>query len=534
MRIKLVSTKIILFLFCLLFTLSINAQTTLNATGSSGSGYTDVTNAGFQIENPDCAHPAFGAHVTRASDSQLGKNVFVFHSHIEADNDRCINFDRVRMEIKGGYTSTLGHSNGQTAYYRWKFKLDANFIGSSSFCHIFQIKGYGGDDTGAPLITITPRASTLQVIHDGGDVSGSVDLGVLKEVSLSPFKGQWVEAYVKYKSSDNGLFEITLTRVSDGAVLLSYSKSSGIDMWRTGASRNQGKWGVYRKKVSGLRDEQVRFADFCVSESSASQCPSTITQQFALFIEAESGSLTSPMAKYSDANASGGQYIQVPSGSGSNSTSSPPSTGRATYNFTVPYTGVYQVEARVIAPTTGTDSFWIQMDNGSWINWNEIAICSSWSWRTVHNNANGNQIVNFNLSAGSHTLRVAYRERGTKIDRIRIYNYGLRKETASEEVEKEEVSSMPNDFILAAAYPNPFNPTTNISYKLPEAGEVKLVIYDMMGQEVSTLVNEFQQSGSYMVTWNAANAGRNLASGTYIARIQSGNLVKSIKLLLLK
>lgn len=253
------------------------SQAKLSATSSSGSAYSVISSAGWGNENPDCVHGSFGAHVTQASDGTLGKNVFVFHSHINADNDRCTNFDRVRMEIKGGGTSTLGHSNGQTAYYRWKFKLDANFVGSSNFCHIFQIKGYGGDDTGAPLITITPRASTLEVIHDGGDASGhGADLGRLKSVSLSGFKGQWVEAYVKYKSSDNGLFEITLTRVSDKAVLLSYSKSSGIDMWRAGASRNQGKWGVYRKKASGLRDEQVRFADFCVSESSSSQCPSTI------------------------------------------------------------------------------------------------------------------------------------------------------------------------------------------------------------------------------------------------------------------
>ncbi len=252
------------------------AASNLSATASSGSAYNVITNAGFGHENPDCVHGTFGAHVTQASDGQLGKNVFVFHSHITADNDRCTNFDRVRMEIKGNNSNTE-HTNGQTAYYRWKFKLDANFIGGSSFCHIFQIKAKSGD-AGAPLITITPRASTLEVIHDGGDDGTGTDLGKLTSVSLTPFKGAWVEAYVKYKSSDNGSFEITLRRMSDGATLLSYSKTSGIDMWRTGESQvNRGKWGVYRSKNStGLKDEQVRFADFCVSENASSECPSSI------------------------------------------------------------------------------------------------------------------------------------------------------------------------------------------------------------------------------------------------------------------
>lgn len=158
---------------CLLFLSGVlvnqlHAQATLTATDSTGSAYPVISAAGFGNENPDCIHTSFGPHVTQAYDSALGKNVFVFHSHIVDDNDRCINLDRVRMEIKGG-GSTEEQAQGQTGYFRWKFKLDANFIGASTFCHIFQIKAVGGDDTGSPLITITPRASILEVIHDGGD-----------------------------------------------------------------------------------------------------------------------------------------------------------------------------------------------------------------------------------------------------------------------------------------------------------------------------------------------------------------------------
>jgi hypothetical protein len=257
---------------------SLHAQVTLSATGS-GSAYDVIESKGFGNENPDCRHTSFGPHVTQVFDNTLGKYVFVFHSHITADDDRCTNDDRVRMEIKGGSGSPaeMQHTQGQTAYYRWKFKLDANFVPGSRFCHIFQIKAIEGD-AGAPLITITPRGGNpqkMQIIHSSGEGSGS--LGTVKEVELAPFKGNWVEAYVKYKSSEGsaGTFEITLTRVSDGAVLLSYSNNS-LDMWRSGADYNRGKWGVYRGKSDGLRDEQVRFNDFCISESSAGLCPSGI------------------------------------------------------------------------------------------------------------------------------------------------------------------------------------------------------------------------------------------------------------------
>jgi hypothetical protein len=259
----------------LLFTNHLHAQVKLSAS-SSGSAYSQISAKGFGNENPDCKHTSFGPHVTVTNDGSLGKYVFVFHSHIDADDDRCTNDDRVRMEIKGGSGSggVMQHTSGQTAYYRWKFKLDAGFKPSSRFTHIFQIKAYGGDD-GAPLITITPRAGSpekMQIIHSSGEGSGT--LGTVKEVNLSSFKGAWVEAYVKYKSSEGsaGTVEITLKRMSDGATLLSYSKT-GIDMWRSGAEYNRGKWGVYRGKDDVLRDEQVRFDDFCVSESSASQCP---------------------------------------------------------------------------------------------------------------------------------------------------------------------------------------------------------------------------------------------------------------------
>ena len=86
------------------------------------------------------------------------------------------------------------------------------------------------------------------------------------------------------------------------------------------------------------------------------------------------------------------------------------------------------------------------------------------------------------------------------------------------------------DYNLAQNYPNPFNPTTTINYSIKSAGEVTLKIYDMLGTELASLVNESQEAGSYSVEFNAAN----LPSGMYVYRLSTNNFVDTKKLILLK
>jgi len=91
-------------------------------------------------------------------------------------------------------------------------------------------------------------------------------------------------------------------------------------------------------------------------------------------------------------------------------------------------------------------------------------------------------------------------------------------------------SEVPNVYSLSQNYPNPFNPATIISYGIPKPGNVKLIVYDLLGREVATLVNEFQQAGRYKVDFD----GSKLASGMYIYRIESGSFTDSKKMLLVK
>ncbi len=94
-----------------------------------------------------------------------------------------------------------------------------------------------------------------------------------------------------------------------------------------------------------------------------------------------------------------------------------------------------------------------------------------------------------------------------------------------------EVSFMkPNEFELSQNYPNPFNPSTTIRFNLPEASIVKLTIFNILGQEIRTLVNEFRESGVNTINFDASD----LNSGIYIYKIEAGNFVQTRKMTLLK
>lgn len=99
----------------------------------------------------------------------------------------------------------------------------------------------------------------------------------------------------------------------------------------------------------------------------------------------------------------------------------------------------------------------------------------------------------------------------------------------------ESDDRIPNTFQLAANYPNPFNPTTTIRYALPEAGMVRLVIYDIAGRPVRTLVHSQQAAGYRSVVWDGCDDdGKILGSGMYIYRLQANDFTDTKKMVLMK
>ena len=91
-------------------------------------------------------------------------------------------------------------------------------------------------------------------------------------------------------------------------------------------------------------------------------------------------------------------------------------------------------------------------------------------------------------------------------------------------------NSLPETYSLNQNYPNPFNPSTVINYQLPKSGNVTLSVYNMLGQEVKVLINEFQQAGTYDVKFDASE----FSSGVYFYKIQSGSFTDTKKMTLVK
>ena len=94
----------------------------------------------------------------------------------------------------------------------------------------------------------------------------------------------------------------------------------------------------------------------------------------------------------------------------------------------------------------------------------------------------------------------------------------------------EQVGQIPSAYSLKQNYPNPFNPSTKINFSITEQSYVELTIYDILGNEISKLVNDNYPAGEYSVDFNAGN----LPNGIYIAKINAGKYSKAIKMTLLK
>ena len=86
---------------------------------------------------------------------------------------------------------------------------------------------------------------------------------------------------------------------------------------------------------------------------------------------------------------------------------------------------------------------------------------------------------------------------------------------------KTRGTPLPNNFILAQNYPNPFSPLTKIKYSIPKSSNVVIKVFDILGNEIKTLANEEKQPGTYELTWNAVN----LPSGVYFYQLKAGSFI---------
>jgi sugar lactone lactonase YvrE len=141
----------------------------------------------------------------------------------------------------------------------------------------------------------------------------------------------------------------------------------------------------------------------------------------------------------------------------------------------------------------------------------------------------------FSQGAFGKPRGIAFSNDGTKAY-ICDMNNGVLQYKFNGLINTPEPQAMPENFMLSQNYPNPFNPSTNFNYSLPSTSDVKIVIHDLFGREVTTLVNEIgKAAGTYNVTWNGKDRyNRQVSSGIYFYNIQAGSFYKTMKMMLIK
>lgn len=131
----------------------------------------------------------------------------------------------------------------------------------------------------------------------------------------------------------------------------------------------------------------------------------------SIWLEAECGTVGTLWNKPTDANASNSQFITVQPGNNSTASAPTNTAGFATFPLNISQAGTYFLMARVLGVTANDDSFWVRMDGGAWVMWNNW-FTGTWAWKQFPNT--------FSLTAGSHTLTFAYREDGAQLDKIEV------------------------------------------------------------------------------------------------------------------
>lgn len=118
---------------------------------------------------------------------------------------------------------------------------------------------------------------------------------------------------------------------------------------------------------------------------------------------------------------------------------------------------------------------------------------------------------------------------------VLIGNNGLAAFVTDRPVSVDDQQNLPTRYVLEQNYPNPFNPSTTIGYHVPTTGALSLKIFDLLGREIRTLVNDFSNAGSFTITWDGTdNAGGRVPSGVYFCTLRAEGIAQTRKMVLIQ
>lgn len=308
-----------------------------------------------------------------------------------------------------------------------------------------------------------------------------------------------------------------------------------------------------KKRIGRFRlQNSVAFADYPVNLSwcFTGSCFTLVTTAGFKNITNQSSHIvqTSPlkiMLAAENAILGNGALLKTKSGSiGTRVAYCPKNSSYMKFTVNIPEAGNWYAWGRFFYETSSklANAFNLKLDGGSAIPFgNNKDYFNTWHWDGDGNVTSG-ALVNLPLgylTAGTHTIVISGREVGSTvmIDQLLLTpetsyiptdtNIKFFKENPTE---LAEIAQAPEEFQLMQNYPNPFNPTTTIRFSLTNSSEVSLIVYDILGNEVQTLVNDVRDAGSHEVTFNAGN----LSSGVYLYILKAGNFSATKKLMLMK
>lgn len=260
-----------------------------------------------------------------------------------------------------------------------------------------------------------------------------VDIGASNDVGGGHFvgwtaAGEWLKYtitpayagtyYLKFRYAGTGTGSV---RVEFGGV----DKTGAVSLPSTGSFTTWKDKTVAVTLAAGQQTMKINVLSSGFNLNYVELTNPTVVSTRSLYLEAENAAVRgATWTVVNDTTASGGKYIAVPSGVNSQ-TAPPGSSGVVTYALNALGAGTYKVWGRVIAPSGTADSFWVRMNGGSWIEWRNLPLGTTWRWDDVHNSQAGGAVATFNLAAGNHTLDIAYREGGARLDRLFITADGL-------------------------------------------------------------------------------------------------------------
>ncbi|HSQ42172.1 MAG TPA: sialate O-acetylesterase [Fibrobacteraceae bacterium] len=273
----------------------------------------------------------------------------------------------------------------------------------------------------------------------------------------------------------------------------------------------------YRVLGKRYADTMLTLLDTATStETSSSEMGSssgTSSSSKSVWLEAECGTVGSNWQTLNDADASNDSYVTVQSGLNSTSSAPTGSDDAVSFSFSVDAAGSYNVYARINCTSADDDSYWIKMDDGSFETVNQLTT-SGWEWKTFEQ---------FDLTAGDHTLTVAYREDGAELDKINITT------SSSAPTDLGESATCPTTVISSTApssemlfihqiHSGASSATLVVSLEIPNTRQIDIGIYSMRGERIGNLAGEALNAGHHEFQYTTGN----LPQGMYLVTVKSG------------